>query len=303
MRIQIGDRAVWLNYHHLYYFLVISLEGGISKASAKLGIGQPALSAQLRVFEDSIGVSLFERHHKRLVLTETGKVVQEYAQEIFRMGSEMVEVVHDKLPAKRVHVQLGALDSIPKHVSLALSEGAMRAGNCVISILEGKADELLRELVAHRIDLIVTNFVPTLLENKGLYARSIAKAPVLVCGSSKFKGLKRGFPGSLAQVPFIVPTSHSKLRHDIEHYFKLAGIHIDIIAETQDTAIQKLLGIAGHGVIPVPLPAAQEYLEKKDLYELGRLEGVTEELFLVTASRKIANPIASHLMKSFKLKL
>ncbi|MGE4233490.1 MAG: LysR substrate-binding domain-containing protein [Bacteriovoracia bacterium] len=300
MKIEVGSKAMWINYHHLYYFKIIAIEGGIARAAEKLRLGQPTLSAQLKQFEDAIGVKLFDRNHKKLILNETGKIVLEYANEIFRMGSEMVEVLHDKLPAKRIHIQIGALDSIPKHLTLSLSKAALKTGNCVVSILEGKADELLRELLSHKLDLIITNFVPALTES-GLYSRRITKAPVLICGSKKYISLKKDFPRSLSGHPFVLPTFHSKLRQDLEHYFKLNNIHINTVAETQDTAIQKLLGIDGVGIVPLPLPAVEEYLKKKDLYELGRLPGVNEELFLISASRKIANPISNVLMQTFNL--
>ena len=303
MKIQIGEKSVWLNYHHLYYFKVIALEGSIAKASEKLRLGQPTLSSQLKQFELSLGVDLFERRHKKLILTETGKIVQDYANEIFRIGAEMMEVVHDALPAKRIHVQIGALDSIPKHVLLDISKYALKMGNCVVSILEGKSDELFRELVHHKLDLIVSNFVPIFVENTNLYSRSLARAPVVVCGASKYKSLRKGFPKSLQGAPFVLPTPHSKLRHDIEHYFRLQGIHINIVAETQDTAIQKLLGRDGIGVVPLPLPAAQKYLQDKELFELGRIDGIFEELFLIAASRKIANPISNALIKNFEIQI
>lgn len=301
MLIQVAGKPVWLNYHHLYYFKVIATEGSIARAADKLKLGQPTLSAQLKQFEDVLGVPLFERRHKRLVLNETGRVVQEYANEIFRLGAEMVEVVHDKLPAKRVHVQIGALDSVPKHLTLALTRAAMKHGNCMVSILEGKADELIRELVNHKIDLFVSNFVPTQMQNQGLFSRRIVQAPVVVCGAARFKGLRKGFPQSLEHAPFILPTADGKLRHDIDHFFRLSGIHIDVIAETQDTAIQKLMSMEGLGLVPMPVPAVQEHLKRDELIEIGRLPGVSEELYLISASRKIANPVSSELMRSFKL--
>lgn len=64
----------WMNYHHLYYFKVIAEEGSVSKAAQKLHIGQPTLSAQLKQFEESLQITLFERQHKKLILTEQGKV-------------------------------------------------------------------------------------------------------------------------------------------------------------------------------------------------------------------------------------
>ena len=87
----------WINYHHLFYFKTIAEEGSVSKAAEKLRLGQPTLSSQLIQFEDNLGVKLFDRSHKKLILTEQGNIALDYAKNIFRMGSEMYEVLHDRL--------------------------------------------------------------------------------------------------------------------------------------------------------------------------------------------------------------
>lgn len=302
MLIQIAGRNAWLNYHHLYYFFVIANEGSISAAADKLKLGQPTLSAQLKQFEETIGVPLFERHHKRLELNESGRMVQQYAAEIFRMGSEMLEVVQDGLPSRqRTHVAIGALDSVPKHVTLELARLALARNDCSISILEGRPGELLTELQSHKIDLIASNFEPSLLEGKGLYSRRVGRSPVLICGSKKFQKLSRGFPKSIHQQPFVLPTGHSKLRHDFDHYLRLSGIQVDMVAETEDTALQQLMGVQGLGLVVMPMTAVDELVRSRDLFKVGEVDAVQEEVYLVSANRKFANPVASAIMKSFSL--
>lgn len=291
----------WLNYHHLYYFRTIATEGSIAKAAAKLRLGQPTLSAQLKQFESKIGVALFERQHKKLILTEQGRIALEYASEIFQMGSEMVEVLHDRLKSEKTHVQLGALDSIPKHLISCLVEAAYKIAPCSVSVLEGDDGLLVRELLAHRIDLILTNHPPAISDGKKLFVRSLGKIPVSVFGASKFRQVKKGFPKSLDQMPFVMPTRHSKLRHDLDHYFSSQKIRIDLVAETQDTSLQELLGSRGVGLLPTSALAAQGLVKRGELVELGVLEGVSEEIFLVSASRRIENPVSSSLLKSFSL--
>ena len=166
----------WINYQHLLYFKTIATEGSIALAADRLRLGPPTLSAQLKQFEETIGVKLFERQHKNLTLTEAGRVALQYANDIFRTGDEMLELLHDRLAPMRTHVQIASLDSIPKQLTLA-----------------------------------------------------VAKAPM------------------------ILPTVHSILRHDLEHFLKTAAISIDIVAETQDTSLQKLMGIDGIGIIPIPI--------------------------------------------------
>jgi LysR family transcriptional activator of nhaA len=289
----------WINYHHLYYFKTIAEEGTVSKAAEKLRLGQPTLSAQLKQFEDSLGVQLFERHHKKLILTEQGKVALDYSKGIFRMGSEMYEVLHDRLKPLKPSLHLGALDSVPKQVVLQLVKHAYRISPCQITLSEGKSDELLRELVAHRIDLVVTNFLPAGIDGKGLYPKSITKKNVAFYGAPKFKALRKGFPKSISGEPMILPTYDSQLRQDLDHWAKLNKIELNIICESQDISIKKLMATNQLGLIPTATHTVTGQILRGELVEIGQLQGVHEELFLVTANRKIDNPIASKLKETF----
>jgi len=288
----------WLNYHHLYYFRSIASEGSIARAAEKLGLGQPTLSAQLKQLEDRVGRPLFDRRHRRLILTEAGKAALDYANEIFRLGDEMLEVLQDRTPEDQPHLQIGALDSVPKSVLLSLVTEAYKISPCTVSILEGKGDELFRELRAHRLDLIVSNYPAQALEEAQMYSRSVAKLPVGVYGSKKFRALKKNFPESLRGKPFVLPTLHSKLRHDVNHYFKIHEIAVVPVAETQDTSFQRLLAEHGVGLAPLSeVKGAQE----PHLVRLGRLQDVVEEIWLISAQRKLENPLAARLMAQIKI--
>ncbi len=291
----------WINYHHLFYFKTIAEEGTVSKAAQKLHLGQPTLSAQLKQFEDTLGVQLFERQHKKLILTEQGKVALDYAKNIFKMGSEMYEVLHDRLKPLRPSLHLGALDSVPKQIVLQIVKHAFRISPCQITLSEGKSDELLRELVAHRMDLMVTNFLPTGVDGKGLHPKSITKKNVAFFGSPSFKKLRKGFPHSISGVPMIFPTYDSRLRQDLDHWAKTNKIELNIIAESQDISVKKLMAIDELGLIPTATHTVTGQVLRGELVEIGQLQGVHEELFLVAAQRKIENPIAAKLKDSFSV--
>lgn len=290
----------WLNYHHLQYFYTIAQEGSIAKASAKLNVGQPSLSTQLKQLEDQLGRPLFERSKQRLYLTEAGKIAYEYADQVFRLGGEMLEALEERMQNNRIHVQIGALDSVPKHITKEVILKAYASGNCMVSVLEGSGDRLLRDLSAHGLDLLLSNYPPS-VDFQTVYAKSVAKLDVVVCAHEKFKYLKKNFPKSLEGQPFVFPTIHSKLRRDIDHYFSVNNIKVDCVAETQDTSLQNLLGTEGIGLIPIADIAANELVKEKKLVVLGKMKGVYEEIWLMSASRKIENPIAAKLMKEFTL--
>jgi len=300
MPVKAENQMLWLNYHHLHYFYTIAKEGSIAKAAEKLKIGQPTLSTQLKQLEESLGKKLFERRKQRLYLSEAGKLAYEYAEQVFQLGGEMVAALQDRLQNNRVHVQIGALDSVPKNVILKVILQAYKHGNCNVSVLEGAGGDLLRELGAHQIDLLLSNY-PANVDFKAVYAKSIARLDVVVCGSAKFKHLRKGFPHSLEGQPFIFPTVHSKLRRDLDHFFLVNDIRVDRIAETQDTSLQKLLGQEGVGLIPIAKTAAEDLVKEKKMVVLGTLKGIYEEIWLMAADRKINNPIAAGLMKSFSL--
>lgn len=289
----------WINYHHLFYFKTIAEENSVSKAAEKLRIGQPTLSAQLKQFEDTLGVQLFERQHKKLILTEQGKVALDYAKNIFKMGSEMYEVLHDRLRPLRPAFHIGSLDSIPKQIVVQLVKEAFKISPCQITISEGNSDYLLRELSTHRIDLIVSNFLPSGIDAKGLFTKIITKKNIGFYGAPKFKHLRKGFPKSLSNIPLILPTYDSKIRYDIEHWAKVHELELNVIAEGQDIATKKLLAIDGLGLIPTATHTVSRQVHSGELVEIGQLQGIHEELFLITVQRKIVNPIATKLMKSF----
>lgn len=289
----------WINYHHLFYFKTIAEEGTVSKAAEKLRLGQPTVSAQLRQFEDSLGVQLFERHHKKLVLTEHGKVALEYSKNIFKMGSEMYEVLHDRFKPLKPSLHLGALDSVPKQIVLQLVKHALRISPCQITLSEGKSDELLRELTSHRMDLMLTNFLPTGSDAKGLFPKSITKKSVAFYGAPKFKNLRKNFPKSVSGESVILPTYDSKLRQDLDHWAKLNKIELNIIIESQDISVKKLMAINELGLIATAAHTVIGEVLSGELIEIGQLQGVYEELFMVTAQRKLENSIASKLRDSF----
>lgn len=291
----------WINYHHLFYFKTIAEEGTVSKAAEKLRIGQPTLSAQLKQFENTLGVQLFERKHKKITLTEQGKVALDYSKNIFRMGSEMYEVIHDRLKPLKPSLHLGSLDSVPKQIVLELVKQAFRISPCQITLSEGKSDELLRELSSHRVDLMVTNFLPSGTDGRGLYPRSISKKNVAFYGAPKFKALRKGFPSSISGEPVILPTYDSKLRQDLDHWAKSHKVELNIVIESQDVSVKKLMAINEMGLVATASHTVTGQVLRGELTEIGKLQGVYEELYLITAQRKIENTIAAKLRDTFKM--
>ena len=96
----------------------------------------------------------------------------------------------------------------------------------------------------------------------------------------------------------ILPTHHSKLRHDLDHFFDSKKIKIISELETQDTALMKIFAGQGAGLAALPDIAAMDLVQASKLYKIGTLPNIKEEYWLIGSKRTIDNPIASKLMKS-----
>ena len=108
-------RMTWLNYHHLLYFWVVAKKGTITAACRELSLAQPTISAQLRALENALGHELFDRSRRKLALTETGRIVYGYADEIFSVGQNLMDAL-EGLARVSIGDQYGYIDREGKYV-------------------------------------------------------------------------------------------------------------------------------------------------------------------------------------------
>src|SRR5687768_17015269 len=148
----------WLNYHHLLYFWAVAHEGSIAAATRKLNLTQPTISAQLRLLEESLGVKMFEKSGRSLVLTEAGRVALRYADEIFALGRELRDTLRDRPTGRPVRVHVGIADVVPKLVAYRVLRPAFAAASEVEMVCrEASSETLLVLLSQHEVDVVLTD--------------------------------------------------------------------------------------------------------------------------------------------------
>src|SRR5512136_733733 len=137
----------WVNYHHLLYFWLVAREGGLARASAELRLAQSTVSKQIHLFEAALGHTLFAKSGRRLVLTESGRLVFRYAEEIFGLGREMANTLKDRPIGKPLRVIVGVADIVPKLVAEHVLAPALKlTGQVRLICREDKPDRLLANL-------------------------------------------------------------------------------------------------------------------------------------------------------------
>jgi LysR family transcriptional activator of nhaA len=291
-----------LNYNQLYYFFQIAETGSIVLASKKVLISSPALSMQLKELEESMGTPLFSRVGKKLVLTEAGTIVHEYARDIFKLGFELKDTLADRRQGKeRAKIEIGCQDSIPKNICDQLISFLLEQKSCKVILREGNREQLLKMQNEYKLDVILTNSVPQ-IDNSAIFeTKLLCRQELVVLGHPKYKALKGKWPESLKNAPVILPTFDSSSRQKIELYFKDHNIHPDVIAEVEDKATEIDLALKGHGLVMAMKNTVAHLIADKQLVEIGTLKKIEEEVWMIVGKRKILNPLALFAMKNFTL--
>jgi LysR family transcriptional regulator, transcriptional activator of nhaA len=168
-----------LNFNHLYYFHVTALEGSVKGAADRLGVTQPTVSEQVRLLERSLGVSLFERTTSGLRLTDAGREAFEHTTTMFLAGERLADALGHDGPSTPMTLRVGISTAVSRTVAADLLMPVLTFDGCHPSIRTGDFTDLLRELRAHEIDLLVGESEPIEAARPGIELAVIHR-PTLV---------------------------------------------------------------------------------------------------------------------------
>jgi LysR family transcriptional activator of nhaA len=288
-----------LNYQHLYYFWNVAREGGVTRACQKLGLAQPTISGQLAVFESVIGTPLFRKEGRGLVLTETGRTVFNYAEEIFTLGRELTNTLKNGAGARGQRLTVGVVSSLPKLVVYRLIEPVLRdAAASQIICFEDKRERLLAELTLHGVDLVIADAPESTAKGTRVYNHPIGETSVAAFAKPELVDRYRDdFPWSLNNAPLILQTTNSNLRRALDKWFDDQGITPRILAEIEDSALLKTFAAEGSGVIFAPLNVSNEIERRYGLLPLGEIPNVQESFYAITMQRKVENKLVTKILK------
>ncbi|MFO0946472.1 MAG: LysR family transcriptional regulator [Planctomycetota bacterium] len=292
-----------LNFLHLFYFWRVAREGSIATACLQLHLTQPTISAQIRKLERAIGHRLFDRSGRGLVLTEIGRTVYDYADDMFAIGREMLGALRGLPTSRSSRLQVGVPNSLPKLVTYRLLEPVPQILQGVQIIChEGEPGELLRDLSKHKYDVILSDAPLGPASGVRGYNHPLGECSVAVCGTKRLANAYRpSFPSSMDGAPFLLPTTSAEMRRSLDRYFDKEGFFPKVVGEFDDSALMKEFGMGGAGMFPVSSAVLAEVKRQYDVELVGYLPSVRVRYFAITAERKIKHPavvlIAEHAKK------
>lgn len=286
-----------LNYNHLQYFWAVGREGSVVKAAEILHLTPQTISGQLKLLEESVGQPLFDRVGRRLVLSEMGNVVMEYAEEIFAIGAELSQVVRGQKSAGHSVLSVGVVSSMPKLIAeRIIAPSLMDDEPLRIRCHEASLEQLLGELAVHRLDLVLSDQpMPQGLSLRAFNHRLGESGLAFFCQRSKARHYRAKFPDSLDEAPMLLPSQHSALRRRMEEWFDSINIVPQVVGEFDDSALLKAFGEAGAGLFAAPTVIENEICKMYSMSVIGRTDSVSEQFYAISPERRIKHPSVARI--------
>ena len=282
----------WMNFHHLLYFYTVAREGSVLRAARTLHLTQPTVSAQLRQLERALGAPLFERRHRRLVLTDAGHVAFHYAESIFALGRELQAAIGGQATGRPARLAIGLTDAVPKLIAFRLMAPlqAMPVPP-MLTCRDDTPDRLLIALAAHDLDLVITDAPPSPATPVRVFSHVLGSSGITIFGTPELaRKYRRRFPRSLEGAPFLLPTEQAALRRHLDQWFAREAVRPDVRGQFADSALLKTFGQAGVGLFAAPTSIASEVRRQYGVHVVGQLDSVHEEFYAITAERTITHP-------------
>jgi LysR family transcriptional regulator, transcriptional activator of nhaA len=295
----------WFNYHHLFYFWNVVRCGGVNTAARQLRISPPAISAQLGELQSDLGEPLFTRSGRKLVLTDMGRTVFDYADEIFTLGRELMDTVKNRPTGRPIRVDIGVVDVLPKMIAHWLIRPALQLRESIrIVCREATADQLIARLATLELDVILSDSPADPNLKARAYNHSLGDCGITFVGTpSVAMQVKGTFPGCLDGAPMLLPTDNTGFRRNLDYWFESKGVHPKILGEFEDYALLRAFGQAGTALFPVPSVFAKELIEQDKLRKIGKTNEVRTYFYAISSDRKLKHPAVVAICESAKQQL
>lgn len=282
-----------LNYQHLYYYWTLARSGSLARACEVLELAPATVSAQVRLLEMHLGEKLLQRHGRRLEPTESGRVVQRYAQQIFGLGQEMEDAIGRRAAGQPQTLAIGIDDVLPKELVHRLLGPAADLGPLRLRCIEGTLDRLVQQLIDRRVDLVLAdNQVSPGLEG-GVYSHLLGTSGIVWMGTAALaRHLSKEFPRSLDGASVLLPTDDTAMRRVIDLWFSRNGLKPVLAGEFEDYALLQEFAKAGRALAPVPAVLRRLFEREYAMVAIGTAHGATIRYHAISLEARIRHPAA-----------
>lgn len=251
---------------------------------------------QLRQLEAQLGHALFERRNRRMTLTEAGRIALEHAETIFRAGDELLAALQGGR-ARREMLRIGAAATLSRNFQMDLIRPLLADSDLELVIRSGGLGELLPQLEAHTLDLVLSNTPVGRDAGSVLHSHLLAELPASLVSRPARSQRMLVFPEGLRDLPVVLPGHGSGMRAAFDLAMDQAGIRPRVLAEVDDMAMLRLMARESPGLTLLPSVVVQDELRGGVLRERCRIPRIRERFYAITATRRFPNARVRRLLQ------
>jgi len=281
-----------INYKHLHYFWTVANEGSIAKASEKLHITPQTISGQLSLLQERIGSDLFIKSGRGLEISDTGKLVKRYADEIFALGKELSEMLRGSPNFGTAEFIVSVASTLPKTIVYKILEPSLSLPKeFSLTCKSGPVDSILAELAIHDVDMVLSDTPVTSEFSIKAYNHFLGESHLAFFAKPSIaKQFRNNFPQSLHDAPMLLPTKQYAIRKLFDRWSNDKEIFPEIKGQFDDNAILKAFGQSGLGIFFMPAVIQEEVCRNFNVEVIGHLEEVKQKYYAITLERKVKHP-------------
>lgn len=289
-----------LNYKHLRYYWMVAKTGSVARAAEQLHLTAHAISGQLKEFEETLGVALFRRAGRVLELTEAGQQILRHADDIFMLGDQLLDVLHNQSALQARRFRIGIADAVSKSLAYQLLAPAMTLPQPLRLICrEGRLSLLLSELAVHKLDMIIADQAMPSHLNVRAYSHLLGECGLTVFATEKLaQSLPGNFPALLHHAPMLLPGEDVALQPKLLKWLAAHNLHPKIVGEFDDSALMKAFGQAGVGVFVAPSVTRAKICAQFNVVAIGEIADITEQIWAITTELRMTDPAIMAISQS-----
>ncbi|ERM59469.1 MULTISPECIES: transcriptional activator NhaR [Vibrio] len=283
-----------LNYNHLYYFWMVCKQGSVTKAAEALFLTPQTVTGQIKALEERMDGKLTKRNGRSVEPTELGQLVFKYADRMFGLSYEMLDIVNYSQHSN-ILFDVGVADALSKRLVSKILMSTIPEDNSIhLRCFESTHEMLLEQLSQHKLDMILSDCPVDSSQSPGLFSKKLGESGMTFFCSGNVEDVS--FPAVLEQRKLLIPGSRTSMGRKVLQWFDRQGLKPDILGEFDDAALMKAFARYHHDAIFLaPTLYISEVEEDTSLQLLGGIEELKEEYYVIFAERMIQHPAVKNV--------
>lgn len=237
-----------INLNQLRAFYQAAKCQNVSVAAKHLFVSQPAVTAQVKIFEETCGLKLFKRKGRNLYLTDEGKTLYDFACKIFEYEKKIEDAVEQMKELKQGTLRLGSAKTYARYFMPFLLTGFRDAYPAIkIHLDEGSSLEMFHSLIDLKNEVVILAKTD---DNPDIAFIPFSREELVLILPPNHRLANKGSISfeQLSEEPIIMKDPGSGTRRLVDDLFAQNNCTPNVLIETSDAEIIKLMVQHGEGV-------------------------------------------------------